>query len=144
MTSPEQSINLDANSNTQQEIVTQPMILVVEDNEDNLLLLSEVLLAIDCSFITTTNGNAAILLAQTYQPKLILLDILLPDMNGEEVVYNLKQNPQTMTIPIVAVTALARPEDRKNLLFAGCSDYISKPYLIDDLETIIFRYLGQF
>ncbi|MBD1933962.1 MULTISPECIES: response regulator [Cyanophyceae] len=143
MTSPEQSINSDANSNTQ-EIVKQPMILVVEDNEDNLLLLSEVLLAIDCSFITTTNGNAAILLAQTYQPKLILLDILLPDMNGEEVVYNLKQNPQTMTIPIVAVTALARPEDRKNLLFAGCSDYISKPYLIDDLETIIFRYLGQF
>ncbi|MBD2005083.1 MULTISPECIES: response regulator [Cyanophyceae] len=144
MTSPEQSINSDANSNTQQEIVKQPMILVVEDNEDNLLLLSEVLLAIDCSFITTTNGNAAILLAQTYQPKLILLDILLPDMNGEEVVYNLKQNPQTMAIPIVAVTALARPGDRENLLFAGCSDYISKPYLIDDLETIIFRYLGQF
>jgi DNA-binding response OmpR family regulator len=46
-----------------------------------------------------------------------------------------------MTIPVIAVTALAREEDREHLLLAGCDDYVSKPYMIDELEAIIRRYL---
>lgn len=122
-------------------VINQPKILAVDDDEDNLMLLTEVLEPMKCSFITATHGQTALDLAQTYQPDLILLDVMLPDFNGLEVVACLKQNPQTMKIPVIAVTALARSEDRDRLLKAGCNDYISKPYMLDELESVIRRHL---
>lgn len=80
-------------------------------------------------------------MAQNYQPDLILLDIMLPDVNGVEVVQRLKQDSQTMTIPIVAITAMARVQDRERIFLAGCNDYIKKPYIIDELEATIRRYI---
>ena len=121
----------------------QTRILAVDDNEDNLLLLSEVLNVFDCSLLTATSGQVALIIAQAYNPDLILLDVMLPDLNGNEVVLHLKHNPITENIPVIAVTALAREEDRDRLLAAGCSDYISKPYMIEDLEAIVRRTLGK-
>lgn len=126
----------------QQPKVNQPLILAVDDDEDNLVLLIEVIKPLNCSFITATQGQTALNLAQEQQPALILLDVMLPDINGIEVLAQLKQNPQTMAIPVVAVTALAAQEDRDCLLLAGCNDYISKPYMLDELETLICRYLN--
>lgn len=121
----------------------QTRILAVDDNEDNLLLLSEVLNVFDCSLLTATSGQVALIIAQAYNPDLILLDVMLPDLNGNEVVLHLKHNPITENIPVIAVTALAREEDRDRLLAAGCSDYLSKPYMIEDLEAIVRRALVQ-
>ncbi len=121
----------------------QTRILAVDDNEDNLLLLSEVLNVFDCSLLTATSGQVALIIAQAYNPDLILLDVMLPDLNGNEVVFHLKHNPITENIPVIAVTALAREEDRDRLLAAGCSGYISKPYMIEDLEAIVRRTLGK-
>lgn len=120
----------------------QPLILAVDDDEDNLELLTEVLYPLNCEIVTAKDGRSTIDIAQQRQPDLILLDILLPDICGTEVARLLQQNPQTQNIPVIAVTALARAEDRENLLAAGCSAYISKPYMLDDLEAIICRYLG--
>lgn len=122
--------------------LNQPLILAVDDDEDNLLVLTEVLKPLNCSIITATYGQQALELAQAQQPALILLDVMLPDLSGIEVVYQLKQKPQTRNIPIIAVTALARREDRNRLILAGCDNYISKPYMIDELEIIICRHLG--
>ena len=119
----------------------QAQILAVDDNEDNLLLLSEVLNVFDCSLITATKGQIALVLAQAYHPDLILLDVMLPDLNGAEVVRHLKQSPDTENIPVIAVTALAREEDRHRLLAAGCDEYITKPYMLEDLEAIVRCYL---
>ncbi len=69
--------------------------MAVDDNEDNLLLLSEVLNVFDCSLITATEGRIALFLAQAYNPDLILLDVMLPDLNGVEVVRHLKENQTT-------------------------------------------------
>ena len=125
-----------------EEIVAkQPRILAVDDNEDNLLLLSEVLNIFNCSLMTATHGQIALLLAQAYNPDLILLDVMLPDLNGVEVVRHLKHNPITEKIPVIAVTALAREEDRDRLLKAGCQAYITKPYMLEDLEAIVRCYL---
>ncbi len=124
-------------------INNQPLILAVDDDEDNLVLLSEVLRHLSCAFITATHGQAALQLAQDCQPELILLDVMLPDLNGIEVVQRFRQNPQTTNIPVVAVTALARVEDRDRLILAGFNDYISKPYMLDDLEAVIHRYLSR-
>lgn len=132
-------LHRDQSVNTKKTI--KPLILAVDDHEDNLMLLTEVLSPMNCSCITATEGRVALKLAITQQPDLILLDVMLPDFNGVEVVRCLKQNLQTMKIPIIAVTALARQEDRDRLLLAGCDDYISKPYMIDQLEAIIRHHL---
>ena len=137
-------MELESLSNSDQAGDTRKaLILAVDDNEDNLLLLTQVLMALNCSFITANNGHTAVTMAQSHHPDLILLDIMLPDLSGIEVVERLKQEMQTSAIPIVAVTAMARVEDRERFLLAGCSDYVKKPYIIDELEAIIHRYINQ-
>lgn len=119
-----------------------PVVLAVDDDEDNLLLLAYFLEPLNCSIITAVDGHTAFEKARTEQPSLILLDIMLPDLDGLQIVRQLREDPKTRMIPVIAVTALARPEDRDRILTAGCNDYISKPYLIDDLEALIDRYLN--
>lgn len=128
---------------TTQSTTPQPLALVVDDNEDNLLLLTFVLEQLNCQFITAIDGQTALDLAQRYQPALILLDIMLPDLDGFEVFSRLRQNPLTARIPVIAVTAMARPEDQERLLSAGCNEYVTKPYMVDDLEDLLRRYLSQ-
>lgn len=121
-----------------------PVILAVDDNLDNLVLLEYQLLTLkQCSFVTAMTGNDALTLAKRQTPDLILMDIQLPDIDGAEVIRKLRQCPLTAKIPIVAVTALARNEDRDRILASGCNDYLSKPYDLDDLEAIICRHLPQ-
>ncbi|PIG90940.1 response regulator [Gloeocapsopsis sp. IPPAS B-1203] len=135
------NMNLHSSS-PQQDKLRQPLVLAVDDNEDNLQLLTQLLMLIECSHITATDGHTAVLMAQNYQPNLILLDMMLPDLDGIEVVYRLKQDPETMDIPIVAVTAMARVEDQQRFLLAGCKEYIKKPYIIEELEATIRRCLA--
>jgi len=123
--------------------VKQPLVLAVDDDEDNLLLISQVLSLSNYSFITATNGLMALSMAEERLPDLILLDVMLPDLDGAELVRCLRQNPQTVEIPVIAVTAMARKEDRDRLLAAGCNEYISKPYMVDDLEELIRHYLSS-
>ncbi len=120
----------------------KPLVLVVDDNEDNLLLLTFLIEQLDCEFISAADGQTALDLSQSYQPTLIMLDMMLPDMDGMEVLSHLKQNPLTNMIPVIAVTALARPEDRERILSAGCNEFVSKPYLVDELEELLHRYLS--
>lgn len=119
----------------------QPLILAVEDHADSLLLISYALESLGCRFICQTDSTATVLVAKEYQPDLIMLDILLPGQNGIDVVRHLKQQPLTKHIPVLAVTALATREDRERILQAGFNDYISKPYMIEDLEATIRRLL---
>lgn len=125
----------------QQDNIKRPLILAVDDNEDNLQLLTQILMLIGCSSVSATSGYAALTKARSYQPDLILLDMMLPDLNGVEVVRQLKQDRQTSVIPIIAVTAMARVEDQERFFSVGCSDYIKKPYVVDELEAKIRRYL---
>lgn len=140
---PSKSMDLETLPDDQQANIRSPLVLAVDDNEDNLILLMHVLQLLQYSLITASNGETAVLMAQDHQPDLILLDIMLPDISGIEVVNRLKQNPLTRTIPVVAVTALARTQDRDRILLAGCNEYISKPYIIEELEALIDRYLGR-
>lgn len=121
--------------------VEQPLVLAVDDDEDNLLLITQVLSLSNYSFITATNGVMALSMAEERLPDLILLDVMLPDLDGAELVRCLRRNPQTVKIPVIAVTAMARTEDRDRLLAAGCNAYISKPYMVDDLEELIRHHL---
>ncbi len=119
----------------------QPLILVVEDHDDSLLLIGYALKLLGCRFICQNESSTTLLVAKDYQPDLIMLDILLPGLSGTDIVHDLKQEPLTAKIPVLAVTALASRDDRERLLSAGFDDYISKPYMIEDLEAIISRLL---
>lgn len=116
-------------------------ILAVDDHDDSLLLITQILTRHDRTLLTAQNGETALTLAQTFRPDLILLDIVLPDLSGFEVVHRLRQNAATASIPVIAVTALARADDRQKLLQAGCNDCVSKPYLLEDLELAVDRCL---
>lgn len=120
---------------------SQPLILAVDDDEDNLLLLAYILEPTGCTLITAVDGIMALSLAQTYLPDLILLDILMPYMDGTEVLSKLRKDSRTQTIPVIAVTALAIRQQRERLLLAGFNDYISKPYMIEDVEAAVQRHL---
>ncbi|QSJ18378.1 response regulator [Nostoc sp. UHCC 0702] len=123
----------------------QPLVLAVEDHDDSLLLMSYALESLGCRFICQADSSTTLVVAKEYQPDLIILDILLPGLSGIDVVHQLKQEPLTYQIPVVAVTALASREDREQILMAGFDEYISKPYMLEDLETIIQRLLsGKF
>ncbi|MBW4689420.1 MAG: response regulator [Komarekiella atlantica HA4396-MV6] len=123
----------------------QPLILAVEDHDDSLLLISYALESLGCRFICQADSLATVLVAKEYQPDLILLDILLPSHSGIDVVRHLKEEPLTCKIPVIAVTALASKVDRERILKAGFNDYISKPYMLEDLEAMIRRVLcGKF
>jgi CheY-like chemotaxis protein len=120
--------------------INAPFILAVDDNEDSLLLAryTAELCGIEC--IGRTSGWAALAFATACLPTLILLDILLPDLNGVDLFHHLKQDSLTRDIPIIAVTSLAKKSDRDSLLAAGFADYISKPYMLEDLEASILRH----
>lgn len=129
----------------QRTLTNRPVILAVDDNLDNLTLMECQIAAVtSCAVVTAMTGQAALHLAQHQLPDLILLDILLPDLSGIEVVRQLRQATDTAKIPIVALTALARSEERDRILLAGCTDYLSKPYDLDDLEAIVTRHLPQY
>ncbi|GAC1470375.1 MAG: hypothetical protein NVS2B14_16230 [Chamaesiphon sp.] len=139
------SFSNDANSLVSQGqiyVAKTPVILAVDDDEDNLLLMTYILEPLNCSVITETDGQTALEKARTQQPDLILLDIMLFPLDGIQIVSQLKQDPTTRDIPVIAVTALARAEDKERILQAGCNAYISKPYMLEDVVALIHRYLG--
>jgi two-component system, cell cycle response regulator DivK len=119
-------------------------ILIVEDNYPCLTLLNDVLEAHGCEILETTKGLEAINLARDYRPDLILMDIRLPDISGLEVTRLLKQDDQTKSIPIIAVTAFAMPGDEINALESGCDAYIAKPIPLDNLVRTIESFLPSF
>lgn len=129
-------------SDEKQQNFQQPLVLVVEDHDDSLLLIGYALESLGCRFICQSESSTTLLVAKEHQPDLIMLDIFLPGLSGTDVVHYLKQEPLTCEIPVIAVTALATREDRERLLSAGFDDYISKPYMIEDLEAMIYRLLG--
>lgn len=143
MTYLEQTVDMEfSRGSGQPNVDQQRLVLAVDDNEDNLMLITFVLELFGCSFISASDGQTALSLIQDNHPDLILLDIMLPDLDGIEFVSRLRQNPRTKMIPVIAVTAMARTEDRDRILSAGCNDYISKPYIVDDLEALLRRYLS--
>lgn len=119
-----------------------PRVLAVEDDEDNLFLITCVLEQLGYPYTATTSGTQALSIAKAYSLELILLDIVLPDLDGITLLHQLRQNKRTADVTILAVTGLALPEDRSRLLQLGFNDYISKPYLLEDLEALITSYLS--
>jgi len=102
-------------------------ILIVEDDLD-MQDLYQAVLGKDYEAIPATNGKEAVDLAVAEVPDLILMDIMMPQMNGLQATQLIRMHPKTSSIPIIAVTALSSPKDKEKCLQSGCDDYLSKPF----------------
>ena len=109
-------------------------ILVVDDIPANVKLLEARLLAEYFDVLTAGDGYQALAICERNQVDLVLLDIMMPGMDGFEVCERLKSNPRTAHIPVVMVTALDQPSDRVRGLKAGADDFLTKP--VNDLQLI--------
>jgi two-component system cell cycle response regulator len=103
-------------------------ILVIDDLPENVFMLQDRLEHEGYEVLTAYDGKSGINKAISDQPDLILLDVMMPEMNGIEVCKTLVNNPSTTNIPIILVTAKAGAEDTKEGLEAGAFDYIKKPF----------------
>jgi len=102
-------------------------ILIVDDENMNILALTHILRP-EYTIYAAKNGQSAIRIAKKQLPDIILLDILMPEMNGYEILSMLKSDEETWKIPVIFVTGLISPEDEKKGLEMGAADYISKPF----------------
>jgi CheY-like chemotaxis protein len=108
-------------------------ILVVEDNDKNMKLFCDVLLATGYQMLEATTGGEAVELAAAYAPDLVVMDVQLPDFDGVEALRRLRADQRTAAIPVLAVTAQAMRGDRERFLAAGFAGYLSKPVNIREL-----------
>jgi CheY-like chemotaxis protein len=116
-------------------------ILLVEDNELNRDMLSRRLSRRGYQVVEAIDGEAALALAASEQPDLILMDMSLPVLDGWEATRRLKAVPATRPIPVIALTAHAMVADREKSLAAGCDDFDTKPVEIERLLGKIVRLL---
>jgi hypothetical protein len=117
-------------------------ILVVEDNRDNLLVITAILEEAGYKYLTATDGQKAVALARETPPALILMDMQLPGLGGLEVARQIKADPLLAGTPIAALTAMAMRGDREEILAAGLDDYLAKPFEPQELMELVRRWLG--
>jgi signal transduction histidine kinase len=119
-------------------------VLYVEDNLSNLRLVERILARRrEAELLVAIQGSLALELAAQHQPDLVLLDLHLPDMPGEEVLQRLRADPSTKNIPVVIVSADATPGQIERLLAAGATDYLTKPLDVVAFLTIVDKVLAD-
>jgi len=130
---PSSEIEETPDSSLPDQSLKPKKIMVVEDHPDNMKTIKAILQN-RYTLHEAFNGKTGLEMVWAVQPDLILLDILLPEMDGFTVVRQIKQDSRTAHIPVIAMTAQAMKGDRENILQAGCDDYMSKP--VNPLEVI--------
>ena len=117
-------------------------ILLVEDNEMNRDMLSRRLQRRGYTVLTAVDGESGLALTKSESPALVLMDMSLPGIDGWEATRQLKADPATRAIPVIALTAHAMAGDREQALAAGCDDFDIKPIDLDRLLGKIEALLG--
>lgn len=120
--------------------ITKEDILIVDDTAENLRLLSTILIRQGYNVRKAINGQMALKAVQTVVPDLILLDIMMPEMDGYEVCQHLKANQQTAEIPVIFLSALSEVFDKVKAFEVGGVDYITKPF---QFEEVVVRVKNQ-
>nr|WP_254447125.1 response regulator [Dolichospermum sp. UHCC 0259] len=119
-----------------------PLILLVEDNEANIMTIADYLEVKGYRLLVAKDGETGVALAKSEHPDLILMDIQMPGMDGIEAMKHIRADEQIANIPIIALTALAMPEDEERCLSAGANQYLSKPLKLKQLTQIIQQWLS--
>jgi CheY-like chemotaxis protein len=118
-------------------------ILIVDDNPANLKLARVLLTSEGYEVRSAMDADEALAVLQEFQPRLILMDIQLPGMDGLELTRRLKADPKTHDITILAMTAYAMKGDDERALQAGCDGYVSKPIDTRGLPAVVAGHLSR-
>ena len=118
-------------------------ILIVEDNEKNMKLARDVLQARGYATLEATTGEDGVRLALEHCPDLVLMDIQLPGINGIDAFRQLRADPATAAIPIVALTASVTPTDRTQITQAGFDAFLGKPINLKEFLATVARLTGS-
>jgi len=116
-------------------------VLIVDDNATNLKLVAYLVKANGYEVDTASDADAAVAAIAAHRPRVILMDLQLPGIDGLELTRRLKADPATRDISIIAVTAYAMKGDQEKALEAGCDDYVTKPIDTRALPELIARYV---
>jgi two-component system cell cycle response regulator len=118
-------------------------ILFIEDEPDQIMMISLRLQKSDYAVISATDGEQGLKMAAAEKPDLILLDVIMPGMDGFEVARRLRSSPATKNIPIISTTAAGMDDIERQCIAAGASDCVRKPYDSTDLLAKIKRLLEK-
>lgn len=140
-----QKQNVDYNEIVQVDVADerQKLILIAEDHHELNEFIVQCLQQEDCRCISAYNGKEALALAQQYLPDLVITDLMMPEMSGEELVTQLKQVDATGHIPIVVLTAKNQVDNRVELYQSGADNYIAKPFKIEELLAVVNNTIAQ-
>jgi two-component system, OmpR family, phosphate regulon response regulator PhoB len=120
------------------------IILIVEDEFDNREIMRMVVEdLLGYTAISVSDGESALQAISERIPDLILMDLMMPVLDGFEVIKRIKSTPETARIPVLVVSALSRPIDRERALATGADDYLGKPFDIEHLTSMIEHYVSS-
>lgn len=120
-----------------------PLVLIAEDDESNLLVLSDFLNLKGYRIASARNGLEALEETRRSRPAAILMDMGMPGMSGQEAIQRIRMEPGMSDVPIIALTGMAMPGDREKLLAIGASEYLSKPVSLKTLAETIEREMER-
>ena len=117
-------------------------VLIVEDNDLNMKLFNDLLVAHGYGTLQSRDGIEALALARQHRPDLILMDIQLPEISGLQVTQWIKRDDDLRMIPVIAVTAFAMKGDEEKIRDGGCEAYIAKPISVASFLSTVERFLS--
>jgi PAS domain S-box-containing protein len=120
---------------------TSQIILLVEDTDAVVMMLKDYLESAGYHIIVARDGLEGIMQAKRFHPDLILMDVMMPGMDGLEATRRIRNEPDLENIPIIGLTALAMPSDRERCLAAGMNGYMSKPVMLNELVLALQNHL---
>ena len=124
------------------EVLTNRTVLIADDDIRNIFSLTKALEGLKMNVITSTDGKEALQkLEENPETDIVLLDMMMPEMDGYETARRIRENPAFAELPVIAVTAKAMTGDREKCITAGASDYITKPVDIDQLMSLLRVWL---
>src|SRR5215211_3623228 len=121
----------------------QPKVLLVEDTEDNRFMMRRLLEMAGYQVVEATNGEEAVKVARAESPRLILMDLSLPVIDGLAATRLIRQLPKFRSTPIIAVSAHDTSDFQSDAIDAGCNSYVTKPIDFNELEQLIGQLLQQ-
>jgi CheY-like chemotaxis protein len=120
-----------------------PDVLIVEDNTVNQRLIALMLQRAGYSFDIAEHGKLALAKLETTPFRLVLMDMMMPVMNGYDATRAIRANPTTKGLPVIALTANAMKGEDEKCRAIGCDDYIAKPYSKDQILSAVVRLIGK-
>lgn len=122
---------------------TTKTVLIIEDEEDAAELFAEMMRVSGFHVLKTTNSTPALAMMTAQRPDVVILDIMMPETSGLDILRQMRRTPELAGVPVVVVSAKSMPADIKNGMEAGASTYLTKPVGFLDLKEAVERAMGH-